>query len=337
MKTLILNGDWLLRKEHFKHHSIRNKVQNLRCGGIVSFFVELNTLLLKYSPQKIVVAWDGIYGGIKKYEIYPPWNIKIREKRESVLKLVQDEFQENIDDKSEDLIDIFKQKVKLQHLLENCYVRQIENNHTEAYDLIADYVLNVGQRENVIIYSRPYEYTQIVGDNVCVAYPDRTIVTKDNFNQKTGYCIENDLLIKCFSGSENGFIEGVKNVTRSKLIKYFPILSEEKVGFGYLCELCEIEKEKKKLKIFDAILGSKDILLRNSKVLNLKKPWLTKEANEEVLNLIEAPLSINRDIKEVVKYFQVDGYSEHIKQDLNDFFSSFYSLMINEREYRKAY
>jgi len=88
MQTLILYGDWLVKRQHFKRLKYENKEQRLKCGGIVGFFEALNYLLHHVRPSRVVVAWDGMEAGDTKYKNYPPYHLEKQkewEKRKATL------------------------------------------------------------------------------------------------------------------------------------------------------------------------------------------------------------------------------------------------------------
>src|SRR5574343_715400 len=69
MHTLIVHGDWLLKRGYYSHMGL--ELNGRKCGGIVSFYDKLRQALMLRSFDKIVVAWSGPYDGAHKYDNFP--------------------------------------------------------------------------------------------------------------------------------------------------------------------------------------------------------------------------------------------------------------------------
>jgi len=231
---------------------------------------------------------------------------------------------------------ILRQINKCQRLLDNCSVRQLISKKTEGTDMLAGYVnQSTKEGERIIIFSREHEFYQLIDDNVSVMTPKMNLITKANFQKKLGYNIENELMLNCFVG--NSFVDGVDRLSRDKIIKFFPIIKDEKYTYQQMCEEAEILQEEKSLIVYRQILESRDLLIRNASMLNLENPSLQLEDYEQISETIYLPLSEDRDIQTTISYFRSDGYEDYISGTIEDFFSVFYSLMVNEREYGRNY
>ena len=338
MRTLIIYGDWLIKRQHFKRLYQENKDQKLKCGGIVGFFQVLHELIYEIRPNRVVVAWDGLEVGILKYAYYPPWQLKRKEDAEKIKRfLVEGDLAPTTEHEEHEQA-ILRQKIKTQHMLENCFVRQLYTDTAEATDLIAAYVQQAEREaDQIFIYSRPHEFYQLINDNVSIVLPDKMFITVENYESIIGYDRRNELMLTCFLGNESGTIPGIKGLSRKKLVKYFPVLENDKMSYQDMCDYAEIKSNEKHTQIYQIVLESKDILLRNSKALNLQNPYLTQEDRFLINQMLRLPLSNDRDIEEAKKYFQIDGYSNYINESIEDFFSIFYSLMVSEKEYRRVY
>ncbi|MDG1949879.1 MAG: hypothetical protein P8J32_03605 [bacterium] len=336
MRTLILYGDWLVKRQHFKRIKYENKEQRLKCGGIVGFFEALHYLLNQERPKRVVIAWDGLEAGDIKYRHYPPMHLEKQAEWEKRKRLYVEEDNGVETEREEHDLAILRQINKCQRLLSECYVRQLISDKAEGTDMLAGYVNQAKKEgEQIVIFSREHEFYQLIDDNVSVMTPKMDTITKGNFKEKVGYDLENQLMLNCFVG--NGFVDGVERLSRDKIVKFFPTLQEEKFTYNEMCEEAESRQEEKDLVIFRQILESRDLLIRNAGLLNLKHPSLQSEDNEIINREIHLPLSEDRDIQTTISYFRTDGYEDYIDGKVEDFFSVFYSLMVNEREYRRNY
>lgn len=314
---------------------MRNNVQHLKCGGIVGFFEVLRTLLVQVRPSKVVVAWNGIWDGKDKYSFYAPWEIekqKVWERRE---RLFANDGMTFLTEKEENELEIIRQTVKVKRLLENCSIRQAEEENTEAFDLIAGYAAKARMEgEHVHIFSREQEFYQLIDEDVCCITPTFEIIDHLNFQDKTGYHKDNALMMNSFVGG-NGIATGVPFITTKKIIKFFPGVRNFRYFYAQILE--EMEKRKKKVKFFDKIREARPTLKRNAMVLDTSKPFLNKNSQNELRQMLWAPLSVDRSIGEVMKYFRVDGYEKHLSLPLEEFFGPFFSIIVNEREYKRKY
>ena len=338
MRTLIVYGDWLIKRQHFKRLYQENKEQKLKCGGLVGFFETLNALIDEVRPARVVVAWDGVESGIQKYAYYAPWQVQKQEQSDKLKRLITEGDLAPVTDREEHDQAIVRQKIKTQHMLENCFVRQLYTDTAEASDLIAAYTRQADQEgDEVFIYSREHEFYQLISENVKVLLPDRKLITVENYEEIVGYDRRNELMLRCFVGNESETVPGIKGMSRGRLIKYFPRLEDDKVSYDELCEYAELKSHENDIQVYQLVLGARDLLIRNARALNLEQPYLTQEDAYVINSMLHLPLSDDRTIDEAKRYFEVDGYGDYIAQSIDDFFSVFYSLMVSEREYRKTY
>ena len=137
MKVLLLQGDYLLKINHFANldKSVYSKGEKEYCGGIIGFFICLKDLMDKFFFDKVVVVWDGFYDGYYKYNRYPAlramkeeqWNHKKAAISFPLMELTKKEFHEHF---------IIQQKMRLNELLDELFIRQIESEVDESYDII---------------------------------------------------------------------------------------------------------------------------------------------------------------------------------------------------------
>ena len=69
MKTLIVDGDWNLKRNFMKRETMFAKGEH--CGGSFGFLESLRSVVNKVMPDRTIVMWDGNMGGKMRYEIYP--------------------------------------------------------------------------------------------------------------------------------------------------------------------------------------------------------------------------------------------------------------------------
>lgn len=336
MLTLIIDGAWALKKNFFKRKDLVSNGE--QCGGSFGFIDSLRSVMNRVLPDRVVVLWDGKNAGILRYEIYKPYKSNRNKKWDQEQRAIDSEIQETDDDKEK--VELLKQKIVVKNYLENLFIRQAEVDLIEADDLIALYVLSSTiPDEKIIIHSRDKDFHQLISPKVSILTPDSLeLITHENFLSKFGYVLDNALLMKCFDGDSADVIKGVNGVSKDKLLEFFPRLAKEKIYYNKMVEEAYDKKLKHKIKFYDKIIEARNVLYRNAKLMDLKRPFINEEAKREIYNAIYPALSEeDRSIKTAITEFIKNGYSKFVGQDhLDIFFSAFYRIMNKEMEYKKT-
>lgn len=332
MKTILIDGTWLLKKNYHKRKN--DEAKGERCGGSYGFIDSARAVINKVLPDRVVVMWDGLNSGKLRYEIYKPYKSNRKKSWDKEINAIITEGLENNEDK--EIIELLNQKFVVKNFLEEFYIRHIEVDLIEADDLIAYYILNSEIKdEEIIIYSRDKDFLQLISPNVSILNPDNfELITIQNFKNIFGYTIENALLLKCFNGDSSDKIEGVKGITPEALIENFPMMSEEKYTYNRLVQECYNKKREKKIKFYDKIINARSILYRNAELMNLKKPFINEIVKFEMKKVIYEPLEKNFSIKSVISLFISKGFNKFVKNEhLDLFFAPFFRIINKEKEY----
>lgn len=336
MKTILIDGQWLFKRNFKSQPSLRSTNGNL-CGGVVGFMFSLKKIINKILPDRVVIAWDGFHAGKLRYDIYPPYKANRNKDWENEDRAIASDGTGSPEDMEK--LEFLKQKILTQNIMDEMFVRQVEVDYVEADDIIAQYVLKSEEDEEIIyIFSRDKDYLQLISDKVFIITSDSLwTMNKEEYEKKYGHTIENELLFKCFEGDKGDYIAGIKGITRDTLITYFPNIAKEKYLYSRLVEECyEAKKDKKtgKRKVYDKIIQAEHDLYRNAKLMNLKKPFLNPEAKKMVDVVKHGTLDDTREIMSAISLFKSAGLMTYIGEEFSqDFFSPFYMLMSKEKEY----
>jgi DNA polymerase I len=336
MKTLLVDGQWLL-KRNFKAQPGTKSTNGNMCGGVIGFLFGLKNVLNKILPDRVVVAWDGYHAGKFRYQIYPPYKANRDKKWEEYDRAIITDGAES--EEAMEKVELLKQKILTQNILEELFIRQIEVEYVEGDDLIAQYVLkSEGDDEQIYIFSRDKDFLQLISEKVFVITSDSLwTLNREQYEKKYGHTIENELLFKCFEGDDGDNIGKVKGINRETLIKYFPNIANTKYSYKQLVEECyEAKKDKKtgKRKLYDKIIQAEHVLYRNAKLMNLKKPFISAEGKKLVDIAKYGTLDDSREIGSAIALLTKEGLINFIGQEYaQDFFSPFYMLMSKEKEY----
>lgn len=338
METILVDGQWNL-KRNFKKRQHLIGANGKLCGGTYGFLDSLKSVMNRHMPDRVLVAWDGFHAGKLRYNIYKPYKARRQKDWESETRVIATEGFGNPDDTEK--FSLLSQKIDTQMYLEELFVRQVEEDYVEADDIIAYYILgSKDPNEHIYIFSRDKDFHQLVSEKVSLINPDSLeVITIHNFKEKFGYTHENALLFKCFEGDSSDDIEGVKGVTSNTLLKYFPAAKDEKYTYQRLVdEAYEIQKSRKSpLTTLDKIIQAEDILYRNAKLMNLKKPFLNQDAVDRIDEIRRLPLDSSRSIDTAMQMFARDGFNNIAGDNsLSYFFGPFYNLMTKEKEYQTS-
>jgi len=157
-KTLILYGDWLLKKMYYRNNFMVCGVHGQeKCGAYIGFLNTIKNAVDFLNPDKVIVVWDGVRDGWYKYDSYPDLKLEKKEKWSLNDYVINNSFYTNA--KQEDSACIWDQKIFIQEALDDLCVRQGEETYSEAYDVIAHYTIKAQQEgEKVFLFGREYDY-----------------------------------------------------------------------------------------------------------------------------------------------------------------------------------
>ena len=235
--------------------------------------------------------------------------------------------------------------------LEELFCRNVICDEVEGDDLIAYYVMNKKPNEKIVIVSGDRDLTQLIADDVCVYVTQlKKYITPKNHIEYMGYTHENVLIKKILCGDSSDNIKGIKGMGEKTFFDLFPEAKTKKYTlddiFLQTKKLVEerLKNKKKPLVVTENILNAvtlgsqgKDIYDINEKIINLKRPLLTKEAKEELDSMMYAPLDEEgRSLSNLYAIINENKMMELIDETkFGNFFSGFYKLMDNEKKFAK--
>jgi 5'-3' exonuclease len=364
--TLIVDGNNLFKIAISADKRVNRNGDEV--GGIFQFLLQLKIMLSKRDFEHCYVMWDGNQSGQLRYQIYQDY--KANRDKHYELKSESD-YDKNINDfvkrtmafyngKNVKEIDNTKyketeeecfdrQKEIVMKCLEELFIRQVISDEVEGDDLIAYYVNHKKNNEKIIIMSGDRDLTQLIADDVCVYVPSLKMgIVPENHVSVMGYRHENVLLKKMICGDSSDNIKGIKGMGEETFFKLFPEVKEREVTLEEILERSKsllderIKNKKKPLKTLENILNrvttgsqGKDIFEINKKIINLKEPLLTKEAIEQMENIMYAP--IDPEGRSIANLYQIIMSADIV--DLIDdnrfstFFSTFNRIIDKEKKY----
>jgi 5'-3' exonuclease len=183
-------------------------------------------------------------------------------------------------------------------------IRVLFDDKTEGDDFIAYYVAHKKPEERVIIVSTDQDLTQLISPTVAVYNRSlKKYLNVKNFQKIKGYPVENVLLRKIFCGDTSDNIGNIKGLSENRLMELMPEIAERPVTIDEVKERAQkmiderVKEKKKPLQWHENIINgvsnkeyNGDFYEINEKIINLKKPLLTKRAEEDIEAMMYAPM-----------------------------------------------
>lgn len=263
-------------------------------GGIVGFLKGLQLLIERYSPSDLIVVWEG--GGSKKRRgiegTYKGGRKPTRMNR----------FHEYGDHDSGSNRD--SQLSKLISLLRLSGVRQIYVSDCEADDVIA-YLSNAKRDEDVVIVSTDKDYYQLIDDRISVWSPaSKKSRDVESIIEEFGVHPNNFCLARCFVGDKSDNLPGVPGAGFKSLVKRFPAFkTKDSLAVDDILRQCNDLKEQSKIKLYNSILDSEDLLKKNWKLMYLGFGKLAGSQVEKIQGALDVEIKRNKleFIRELIK------------------------------------
>lgn len=363
--TLLIDGNSLLEVAFHADKTVNRSGEHV--GGIFQFLLQMKILLSKRDFDYVYVFWDGDDSGELRYAIYPEYKANRNKKYND--DVVDSDYYKQIDRFVKNVLDkrnretpieklnekelFHRQRNRLQKYLEELFVRQVMVDKIEGDDLIAYYCNNKKENDKIYIMSGDRDLTQLLGDNICLyVLVLKEFVTAENHKKILGIPHKNVLLKKIICGDASDNIKGIKGVGEKTLLTLFPEIAEREVKLHEVVERCKIlneerVKEKKRpLKAYDNIINqisdglhSGRVFEINDKIINLQNPLLSKEAIDELENMMYVPIdSEGRGMANLYNLVCEDGIDGIMdERRFSTFFSTFNKSINKEREFLKKW
>ena len=364
--TLLVDGNNLMKISSVDK---RMNGKGEEYGIVFQFLWQLHKLLQVKDYNFVYVMLDGEKSGQLRYNYYQDY--KANRDKNYELSGSKSEYDKQIDAYVKKVLDYSRnkhkqqetvrgeteeesferQKLILKQILEELFVRVCEYDEVEGDDLIAHYVKNKKSNERVVIVSGDRDLTQLINDEVCVYIPSlKKYISPKNHIQELGYTHENVLIKKILCGDSSDNIKGIKGMGDKTFFSIFPDAKTKKYTLDDIFVETKknieerLKNKQKPLQVTENILnkvtlGSQGdkIYEINDKIINLSNPLLTKEAKEELDNIMYAPLDPEgRDLKNIYQIIQENEMNDMLdEKKFGNLFAAFYKLIDTEKKYFK--
>jgi 5'-3' exonuclease len=300
--VLLVDGDNLLTIGFYglKNHFYKGN----HIGALYHFVNTLRKAIEIYKLDKVVVFWDGKEGSLSRKKYYHHY----KENRKGNIKT------------EEQIHSYEQQRNRVKQYIEELFVRQGEYEFCETDDAIAYYSQN-SKNENITIYSSDGDLTQLVSENTRLFNPSHSKMynLKDTFVYNHEQIrVENIKIIKILCGDPSDNIAGIKNLGIKRLLSVVPELQNEIITLDFIRnrfnELFDLKKNRNSF-VTNLLTGvtkhgvlGEEFFFLNEKIVSLDEPFLTNEAKENIMVLVNDLLDPEgRSYKNTMKMMMEDG------------------------------
>lgn len=343
-------------------------------GAFFTFLVKMKALLKKKDFDYVYVVFDDDNSGIMRYRLYNEYKANRDKNYETFMDGDSDyakAFNENLrkmrasifgnkpkkEKNPEDVKkneDFARQRHMLMKYFEELFIRCICDHDTEGDDIMAYYVMNKKPNEKVVIVSGDMDLTQLLAPDVCIFNPrTNSFVTYENFKSLNGYPSENVLIKKIFCGDTSDNIGNIDGLSETKLFDMMPEMKDRPVTVEEVKNRAKslneerVSNKKKPLKVWENVVNGVsrrnydgDFYEINEKIINLRKPLLTKSAIDELEAMRYTPIDPEgRSFGNVALYVAEDDILDLLDSNkFSNFFIEFNALAHREKaKFEKEY
>jgi len=280
----------------FTRHFVANPSTNKNgesVGGIVGTVSSISYLCEKFKPSRVIIVWEG-GGSSRKRRIYSEYKAGRRPQR--LNRYYGDDLPDTVQNRNHQVRVIVS-------IFENLPVPQIYVPDCEADDVIG-YLCKYKLSDNKkVIVSSDKDFYQLLDDKTLIYSPTwKKFVSFNEVNEKFKISAENFCLAKSLCGDPSDNIGGVKGIGFKTVAKRFPFLNSKKIFLisDILSECRGKIESGSRVKAYQEILDSEDVIRRNWKLINLDTNNLSHYQIERITNTIDT-FEATRNKMEILK------------------------------------
>ncbi len=254
-------------------------------GGITGVMGLLGQIVDMFTPDKIVMCYDGIRGRDKRKKLYGDYKAT-----RGLVKLVRQYDARSADEVKENK---YYQIEILKNILTYLPIQKVEVETLEADDIIAYISQQIFMNYRKIIISTDRDFMQLINENVNIYSPvKKKLYSLENFQEEYGIHINNFLLYKALVGDKSDNIHNVKGIGDKTIHKMFPFLAEGKKYY-----LDDLFNYASKMALEDPKNKKYQLILDNRK--NIETNYDVAQLQSSLVNIVESD-EINNQLKEKV-------------------------------------
>ena len=290
-------------------------------GGLKGSIKSLQKLIRESKPSEVVICWDGIGGSKKRKTVkkdYKAGRKPIRLNR-SIRNLSE----------NEELQNKIWQLTRVSEFFNEMPVVQLIIDNVEADDIIG-YICtsDIYSEYQKVIVSSDKDFYQLLSEDTVLHRPvQKETLNKNNIVEKFGIHPNNFALARAMAGDRSDNISGIPTIGLPTVAKRFPFLKEEKSYLiNDLVDYCE--QQEGRLKIYDRVLESEDLLKENYNLMQLYVSNISPHNKRYVRETVEN-FKPEFNKTEFLKMSMKDGFGEYNFENL---FQNFNRIISDHRK-----
>lgn len=302
--VLIVDALNLFTRHYVAHPALNSNGGHV--GGIVGFLYSVISLVERYKPSEVAIIWEG-GGSTRRRAIYSEYKSKRRPQK--LNRYYEKDIPDTVENRN-------YQIATLVHLLGFLPAMQVYVPDCEADDVIGYMSKYAFKDKRKVIVSSDRDFYQLLDNKTIIYSPTwKKLVTFKEVKEKFGISPENFCLAKAICGDPSDNISGVKGVGFKTLSKRFPELREStSVEISDIIDVCNMNiSEGTKIKAYQEIVSSEDLIRRNWKLIYLDTVNLSASQIQKINYLIDT-FAVSRNkihmmralIKEGIQSFNID-------------------------------
>jgi len=250
-------------------------------GGLTGFMRSLQKEIRRAQPDRVAICWEGPGGSQSRREKNK--NYKVGRKAPKLNREYEFETPEAERENK------YQQMIRLTEYLENLPVLQLAVENVEADDVIAWLChCNEFQDWQKLIISSDRDFIQLCDDKTVLIRPGKNeeILNRNAVLEQYNIHPRNFAWARAIVGDKSDNLEGVKGLGLPTVAKRFSFLSENK-DYGLKDILSHAENNKNKIKAFQKVLESEDIIASNYEIMQLYTSTISSQGVQKLKYAIQ--------------------------------------------------
>jgi DNA polymerase-1 len=297
-------------------------------GGVTGTLKSIGYAIRQTQPTRVIVAFDGQGGSKMRKKIYSEYKAN---RAKSKLRMNR-AYNEMMNDE-EERESMKRQYVWLMELLDYLPTTTMIYDGVEADDTMAYITTHLlKEDEQAVIMSTDKDFLQLVNDKTIVWSPTKKkIYNKNRIKEEFGMDPNNLLLYRVLDGDTSDNIPGVYGCGIKTILKRYPeVTSDKEISLDEFFALTEqkVEETKGKIKIYNDVLKSKNQIIMNEKLMQLKDVDISGNIKMKILDRFNEDVkALNKMnfMKILLKYKVVNNFG-----DLNDWLKRTFGGIITD-------
>ena len=277
-KLLIIDGLNMFLRSYVVNPTLAPSGEPI--GGCIGFIKSLQKVCGMFSPDEIIIAWDGHSGSSKRKQM----NKNYKAGRKPI------RFNRRMVELNEDQQEINKahQYIRLVEYLNETPTIQIVVDYVEADDIIAyacGHNKYRGWHKHIISSDR--DFYQLIGDDVTLYRPiQKKLVDEQSLMEEHGIHPNNFALARAIAGDKSDNLPGIHRAGLKTIKNRFPFMGNEEIQtVETIAQACE--DVDKKIKLHENILANLDLIQSNYDIMQLYEPVISSTTKRQINFAIE--------------------------------------------------